>query len=345
MVEGLRWAVVDAGQASEHWDEWLSSFSDHHIRQCRAWAGLKSAAWEPIHTGLFNGPSPMALALCLKKRAPLGLAELVWINAGPAFQRARPVGQNLASLKGYVEGLKEQFGASNTLVRLNLEIPMDVEAQLVLRQAGFVRPLMPLGTSLTYWVDLTKDLDALREGFEKNWRHQLKQAEKAAPKIETGRDPALMRRYLPLHNALCERKNMPELKLDEGDLRLMAEELGERMTFFVLSVDGRDGCAGAVWTFGNKGWFALSAANEVGLKYNLPNAMYWHAITLLKAQGAKQFDLTGIDPRQGWGVFNFKRGLNAAPVELLGEWEWSPSDWTRRLFNLVLWWKRGSMPA
>jgi lipid II:glycine glycyltransferase (peptidoglycan interpeptide bridge formation enzyme) len=330
-ASGLTWRTVPLAEAQEHWDSWLTQFSDSHIRQSVAWATLKTGAWRPVFTAYFNGVNPIALGLCL-------------INGGPVYVKSRPHGQNLAALEGYLAGLKEHAASySRPVLRLRAEVAMDLQAQLVLRQAGFMRPLMPLDTGLTYVVDLTQSLDAIHANLERSWRQKLKQADIAAPAIATGRDRALLERYLPLHNALLKRKGLAAQRLSLADLEAMVARLGERLTFFVLSVQGKDGCGGAVWNFGGKGVFALSAANDWGLRHNLPNAMYWHAIRLLKDGGATRFDLAGIDPRLNWGVYNFKRGLNAPPIEALGEWEWSPSDWRRRAFNAALWLRRDKL--
>lgn len=345
MVNGLRWALVDSELAAANWDAWLEAFNDHHIRQSLVWSRHKASSWKPLRAALFNGPTPMAMGLCLQRSAPLGLANLFWVNAGPLFRKKRPADQDLAALKGFLEGLQEHLKTLRSpVLRINLEIPMDLKVQLVLRQAGFQRPLTPLGTSLTYHVDLRQGLEDIRSGLERNWRHQLGQAEKAEVLVESGRGQDLLRRYLPLHNALCERKGLKASRLSAENLESMARDLGRNIVFFMLSSQGRDGCGGALWTFGKKGWFALSSANDWGLKLNLPNLMYWRAIEHLKNSGAEVFDLTGIDPREGWGVFNFKRGLGLPPVETVGEWEWSPSDWGRRGFNLALWFLRNRLP-
>jgi lipid II:glycine glycyltransferase (peptidoglycan interpeptide bridge formation enzyme) len=220
---------------------------------------------------------------------------------------------------------------------------MDVGVQLVLRQAGFERPLMPLGTGLTYIVDLEKSLPELRENLEKNWRHQLVTAEKAGPEFSIGRDRSLLERYLPLHNELCIRKGLPGQRLTLAALEEMVEKLGDQIIFIIVSAQGRDGCGGAVWTFGDRSCFALSSANDFGLKLHLPNAFFWRAISHAKEKGSRQLDLAGIDPKDNWGVFNFKRGLKAKPVESLGEWEWSASPWLRRAFNGALWLKQDSL--
>lgn len=340
MVNGIRWEVVE--DASK-WDEWLSAFKDRHVRQCSAWAVHKAGGWKAVRTALFNGPTPMAMGLVLERKAPLGAATVYWLNGGPVYQKERPRHLDLAAFEGYLDGLLAFAAGRKAVVRLCGGAPMDLEAQLLLRQKGFARPAAPLDTGLTYVVDLAKPLEELKAGLERRWRGQLKKALDRAPKLEAGRDKALLERYLALHNHLCDRKGLKGLALHLRDLEAMRDELGSRVEFFVVTCDGRDGAGGAVWTFEGKAWFALSAANDWGLKNDLPNAFYWLLIERLKAAGLSSFDLTGIDPKDNWGVYNFKRGLGLPPVEALGEWEWASSPLLGRAFNAALWLRRGRL--
>ncbi|MBI4424837.1 MAG: GNAT family N-acetyltransferase [Elusimicrobia bacterium] len=340
---GVAWRVVGLEEAAARWDEWLSAFEDRHLRQTFAWGRHKAGSWTVEHTALLNGPTPMALGLCLTRALPLGAATVAWLNGGPVFRRKRPRDQDLASLEKYLEGLQEHLAPRRPMLRVSPAIAMDLDVQLALRQAGFARPLAPISSGLTYILDLALPLEELHARLERNWRNQLRAAEKAGAELAWGRAPELLERYLPLHNALVERKGLAGQRLSAEDLRGLVDTLGERITFVVLSVGGEDGCGGAVWTCGDRAWMGLSAANALGLKHNLPNLMYWRLVERLKASGARSFDLTGIDPKENWGVFNFKRGLRAAPVEQVGEWDWSPSDWRRRAFNLALWARGGDL--
>ncbi|MDP3541445.1 MAG: GNAT family N-acetyltransferase [Elusimicrobiota bacterium] len=344
MVNGIRWEVVPPDAAARDWDGFVSSFEDRHIRQSHAWGRLKTGVWTPAHAGVFNGPTPLAAALILERRLPLGAASLLWINGGPMYRKRHARGQDLSALHDFLEGVKERARSrGRAIIRLNFDGAMDAEAQLVVRAAGFARPLSPLGTGLTYRADLTRPLEEIRTGFEKNWRNQLSRAEKAGAVIEFGRSPELLRRYQPLHDALCVRKGLHGQRLSVADLERMSDILGESILFFVVSAGGEDGCGGAVWMLGDRAWFALSSANEHGLRHNLPNAMFWQVMKRLKEQGVGVFDFTGIDPAGNPGVFNFKRGLGLPPVENLGEWQWATSPWLARAIDAAIFARRDSL--
>ncbi|MBI2789627.1 MAG: GNAT family N-acetyltransferase [Elusimicrobia bacterium] len=344
MVNGIRWEILTPEAAARDWDGHVSSFDDRHIRQTAAWGRLKTGGWTPAHAALFNGPTPLAAALILERRLPIAAGSLLWVNGGPMFRKGLTRGQDLVSLKDFLAGLKERARAKGrSIIRLNFDVAMDLEAQLIVRAAGFSRPLTPLGSGLTYRADLTKPLEVIREGFERNWRNQLNRAEKAGATIEFGRSPELLRRYQPLHDALCVRKGLHGQRLSVADLERMTDVLGDSILFFIVSAGGKDGCGGAIWVQGDRAWFALSAADEHGLRLNLPNAMYWQVMRRLKEMGVEVFDVTGIDPAENPGVYNFKRGLGLPPVETLGEWQWATAPWLGRAFDAAIFARRDSL--
>ena len=345
MVNGMSWRVIPLAEAEKTWDVWLEGFADAHIKQTFAWANLKRGAWNPVFTGYFDGPTPMSLGLLMERAAPGGLMRVAWANGGPCFRKSVREGQNLAALRGWLDGAKKHLDAAGRgLLRINLAVAMDVKAQLVLREASFVRPLVPLSTGLSYILDLTLPEEEARTRLDRNWRNQLRQAEALSPTFDWGRGSDMIRRYLPLHEALCARKELAALRTTTAELERSAQALGERLQFALVGVDGRDGTGGAVWRLGDKAWGALFAADDFGNKRHLPNFYLMKVIARLKAEGAKTFDFMGIDPCANWGVYNFKRGLGAAPVEFIGEWEYAASDWTRRIFSAALWWRRDRMP-
>lgn len=326
MVSG--WRVV-SGAELERWDGWLASFPDGHMRQSRAWARLKAGGWRPLFTGHFEGGVPNALGLCLLRRAPLGAANLCWVNAGPVFR-------DLTALRAYLEGLKAHLAAvGRPVLRINPDARSSEELRQALGAAGFRPSAGRLDTGLTAVLDLGLSEEALRAKLDRKWRNQLKSAEKRSPVVEFGRGPAFAARFLPLYEALQRRKKVSE-RLTTASLAAQEEALGGSMTYAVASCEGKDGAAMVLWTFGARAWLSLAAADAHGLERQLPNFLYWRAALALKERGLREWDLAGVDPKGNWGVFNFKRGLAGETVERAGEWDWSPVPGARPLLNAAI---------
>lgn len=337
MVNGLSWRIVPDEEAARSWDGWLSEFSDAHVKQTSAWARHKTGGWTPVFTGLFNGPTPLALGLVLERAAPLGSLRVGWSNGGPCFRKKRPESQDYAALGGWLDGARERtLAKKRALLRVNLEVPASAETAMCLREGGFLPARTPLSTGLSFALDLTRSPEELRAGFARNWRNQLKQAEGKGPKLDWGREPALADRYAKLHEAMCARKGLEALRQDPASLRAHAAALGDNFVWAVASVDGRDGAGGAFWRLGHKAWFAFFAADEHGNSLNLPNAMLAMSLERLRAEGCTWLDLTGSDPGANKGVHHFKRGTGAAPLMFAGEWEYAASPATRLAFDAAL---------
>ena len=336
-MNGLNWRVVPEAEAAEKWDGWLADFKDAHAKQSMAWARLKSGRWRPAPAALFNGPTPVAMGLVLERDAPLGALRISWANGGPCFRKKRPESQDYAALSQWLAGARARcLERGRGVLRVNIEQPASAEIAFCLRENGFLPSRSPLGTALSFRLDLNRPLEELRAGFSRNWRNQLKQAEEKSPRLDWGREPSLVSRYARLHAALCARKGLAALRLSEDELQRHARALGERAVWAVASVDGRDGAGGAFWVLGKKAWFAFFAADDGGNALNLPNAMLAMCLERLRAEGVETLDLTGSDPGANRGVHHFKRGTGAAAELFAGEWDCASSPAARLAFDAAL---------
>ena len=320
---------VGAEEAAREWDGWLAGFEGRGVRQSNAWAAHKTGGWKPERFVLLDGGRPAAMALALTRRAPLGAATLAWINAGPLFRDA-------AALRALLDGLVAKFSrVPRAVVRVAPRVPATPEIEAALRGAGFVPARAALDSGRTVIVDLAKSLEDLRAGLDRKWRNQLKKAEAASPVFETGSDRAFLKRFLALHEETRGRK-----KLDDGitldSLEKAAKDFGPALTFMIGSAGGVDGCALSWWTIAGRATLWLSAASASGMTACLPNAAYWEAIARLKAAGAREFDLSGIDAAKNPGVTHFKLGTGGAEVAAPGEWDWSSSPLPKAAFNALL---------
>lgn len=327
---------VGAEEAAQRWDDWLAGFGARAVRQSHRWGLHKEGAWTPRRFVLDDGGVPSAMALALVRRAPLGAATLVWVNAGPVWRDA-------ASLRAFLAGLKENLAKTpRAVVRVAPRSPEDAATVAALKDAGFSPAKTSLDSGRTVVVDLTKDVDALRAGLDRKWRNQLKKAEAALPVFEYGNSKELLSRFLALHASTRGRKGLKD-GVTLGTLEKAARDFGPSLTFGVASAGGVDGAALSWWAFGGRATLWLSAANEAGMKACLPNAAYWDAFLRLKSLGATSFDLSGIDAKNNPGVTHFKLGTGGTELVTPGEWDWSSSALSKSAFNSLLSFVRGRL--
>ena len=81
-------------------------------------------------------------------------------------------------------------------------------------------------------------------------------------------------------------------------------------------------------------WDLLAAAGAQARKVYASHATLWALLEECNRKGLSWCDLSGVDPVHNKGVYDFKQGTGADPVEYLGEWEWAcprlcrlPANW------------------
>jgi len=77
-------------------------------------------------------------------------------------------------------------------------------------------------------------------------------------------------------------------------------------------------------SFGDTSIYLIGITNSNGRRLNANYVLLWQAILNAKNDGCKWFDIGGLNSTTPKGIAHFKKGLNAVPYELIGEW---------RLFN------------
>src|SRR6185312_15878589 len=213
--------------------------------------------WKPRFFGLFRG-TPRVLALALERRAPLGVARVAWINAGPVFELGSEA-EDLAALREFSASFCAFYG-SRAAVRVAPLARRSEAGAAVLASAGFAPAREALMSGVTSVLDLAPSAEELRAGLDRKWRNQLKKAESFSPRFEFGSGDAALARLHRLHEELCRRKGLEAERLPLAALKKAARDFGPALTFAVASVDGRDGCGMAWWTFAGRATLWVSAA-------------------------------------------------------------------------------------
>ncbi len=206
-------------------------------------------------------------------------------------------------------------------VSLLPELAASPENEALLRRCGFRR----IGPGYqTVWLDLTRDEEALRAGFARDWRQRLRGAEKIGLVIDAdwqaGNLPWLMKQeheqalgkgFRPMTGALAVRLRNALVKGGgDGDGALM-----------VTALDGGSPVAcGLFFRHGLVATSQISWASESGRKSGAMRLVLWRAALALKARGVRSFDLGGINPDAAPGVSEFKLGTGGQATETVGQY-------------------------
>jgi len=80
----------------------------------------------------------------------------------------------------------------------------------------------------------------------------------------------------------------------------------------------------------------MAAAGSEARKVYASYATLWGMAQECHVRGVNLFDFSGVDPQNNKGVWDFKRGTGAQPIEYLGEWECATSEFLRKVINFMM---------
>lgn len=314
------------------WDE-LNAGLQGSFFQTEAWARhKKNLGWDCLRAvGMENG-SPAAAAQFLLKRYPAG-ACLLWARGGPGGEP-----------KNWDAGLRRAVtdAARSRLLygRFCSYQARSPEKETALAEHGWQRPPSPLNRPFTFILDMGAGEADLRAGLSQNWAHNLRR----------GLKRCRVRRWRDAHaeDLLAVYRNMEAYKglaTQHGreELASLLAHLGENLVLYRADDESGSACAlraCAVWE--GRAWDLLAASSASGRKNYASYILLWSLLQEARAGGATQYDLGGADAAAAPGVFDFKKGTGARPVDYLGEWDWASPGWLRPWAARVLSLKAGA---
>lgn len=314
------WKLVKPDRKT--WKTWLTSFPEHSLFQLYEWGEQKARqGWTPQYWVFFSDDGvPIALLQNLIRIYP-DRTLLSWISGGPAGDLAL-LGDDLR-LK-----ILRSANAKRGYFRIFSQQMYEPRAALTLRSLGWGRVIQPLNSGLSMRLSLDREEKYLLEHMTKNWRHNLRRAQKQGLQVRVWEEPDV-EKIVQIYKSMEEYKGL-EKQYSQSSLDAMLSEMKEDV--LLLRCENTEGeiiGLRACMLTGNRAWDLLAATTVEGRKVYASYAVFWELLQRCKALGIEEYDLMGIDPLVNPGVYNFKKGTGADPVEYLGEWDWATSDWLR----------------
>jgi hypothetical protein len=307
----VRWRSFEG--APSEWDDALVSLGGD-LYQSHAWGNYRSrGGWRLLRAieRDSDGATTAMAQILLRRR--LGIT-ITWIPGGVAGDCRRWA----VSLPQF---LRREFGSA-TYCRVNILSEQTAKVKDALTTSGWRRPAARLGTGLSLELDLRPSAPERMNLASANWRHNLRRSGKYGLTVERWRQPdvrqmAMIYRDMEGYKGLAQQHS-------ETDLRAMIDSLGRRLLVF-RCLDGTGNLLAfrAAGVFRERGWDLLAAAAPAGRKVYASHAVLWALLEACREEGARTFDLGGVDPTSNKGVFDFKRGTGARLIEYTGEWEWA----------------------
>ena len=170
----------------------------------------------------------------------------------------------------------------------------------------------------TYWLDITPDLETLRQNLKKNWRNTLTKAENESLQIECSDEG----RHLACLIKHYERDKM-EKSYDGPSIKTiihLASEFSRGKNMLIATALFNDEPIAAILIFihSKAATYQIGYTSDKGRRTNAHYVLLWRMINELKERGINEFDLGGVNEETAKGVKRFKTGMGGKFTETLG---------------------------
>ncbi|APW44168.1 lipid II:glycine glycyltransferase FemX [Rhodoferax saidenbachensis] len=323
MLTWQRWT----GNAIE-WDALILRLEDFTVYQSHAWGEHRARfGWLPVRMVARRNSQVVAAAQILVRRYPLGVG-VVWIPGGP-------LGDIQSWNKDFRQAIRKLSGLKFLYCRFNA---LGVRANGVdemLDSNGWARSSQPLssGMSLEYRPSLPEE--ERLQMCSGNWRHNLRRSFKRglSTSVWANPDPVeMMRAY----------ESMQELKglaaqTSKDEIESLLSAFGKHCV--IVRCDDEQGnllaLRGAL-AMGGKAWDMFAVANPAGRKVYASHSAFWFLMNQCAIMGVQWYDMSGADPVNNRGVYDFKKGSGATDFTQVGEWDFASPFFLRKPVSYLI---------
>jgi peptidoglycan pentaglycine glycine transferase (the first glycine) len=329
----------------EAWDRFVAQQPTVSLLQTTAWGRLKSGFgwdWELVvlnHEAPSGGnSSPVAGAIVLYHKLPLGLGCIAYVPRGPLVAWADSPTR------------KELFAALDAAARRRRAWACWIEPEVLesgsdagLPQGGIAPLLTQLGyrptartiqPRSTIVVDISSTEEDILMAMKPKTRYNIRLAERKGVVVREG----TMTDVDTFYDLMEETGERDEFGIHTRAYYRMAYELFApkgQVALLLAEHEGEPLAGLMVFAVGSKSWYISGASSDRHRNLMPAYAVQWAAIRWAKAQGCTTYDLWGIPDADEatleaqfaersdglWGVYRFKRGFGGDIVRYAGLWE------------------------
>lgn len=284
-------------------------------RQYPAYARLAAerVGSESRYLVMFRDGTPFALANLRLKAIPL-LGRTALVSHGPVLLGDTTRGpDDLADAIGLLQGLE---GVGDVMIDPDPAWCLD---GIDLKTLPGLEPEPAPRHYRSIYLDISDDLDKLRQAFAPKWRGHLNRGEREGLEVRVSDRPADFLAMAPLLSDLTERKGFAVAQ-DCAFFARVAEACTGGETFLVHSVH-RDGELLSAHIGAYSGRFAtylLGATSARGRDLRAAYVAQWAVIQTARNRGIGWYDLGGIDPVLNENVYHFKVRMGGLDITTPG---------------------------
>jgi len=214
----------------------------------------------------------------------------------------------------------------------------------LLREKGYQSARQAVQHTATIRIDLTPHLDQIISGMKAHRRTQIRQYERDKGDWSFQCDDSsesLDAFYTLYHQTIA---NAGKKAKNNEDLRNMHGNLSKKRFSFIFIVRYQDRpVVGALnVAVGKRLWYLYGGSVKgEGAMSGSGFVLHWEIIKWAKDRGYEEYDLQGVpDPPNpddpAYGVYKFKRTWEGVLERLIGEYDYTPYPFLRRIVNWKL---------
>ncbi len=314
------------------WTDLTSQFDDLSLMQTWEYgeAVAKTGPWEIDRAVFENEGVPVGAIQAVIRRVALVQAGFAWVNRGPLWHspngaRGKRLGQMMSEARS--------LWVERQHLYLRIAPPVSkLEWNSVAPKDGDYSPSREGNGWVSSRLNLTEDLDLIRQRLDKRWRNSLSNAERREVTVRCDSNRSF-EQFLKLQRGEFALHSYPTTVTPKFLATLQSFLPTERKLLAFVATSG-ESLLGAVLIarYGRIGEFLAGVIEGAGRTANVGQLLLWQAIQHLKESGYRWFDLGGMDPdHTAPGIMNFKAGLNGQAYEYVGEFEAIDASWGNRL--------------
>lgn len=308
------WSKWDG--SDDQWNEIVLKLKNYNVYQSAQWARHKaSPGWSMIRMVRRSTNSVEVAAQCLFRRAPFK-SVVIWIPGGP-------IGNLSAVDSRLVQILKQTLDAKLIYVRCSMMSPHSSVIANDLASHGWRLSPHVIGAraSLIHHLDVDQETRLTR--CSSDWKRNLKRSKKISEPPYAWTNPDALE-ISAAYSLMDQFKQVRGLSLARSvqELQSLIETFGSNLLLFRSDdLDGSPLAIRGALRFGDVLWDFIALTTPSGRKTSASYAVFWMLAETSFQLGIKEFDLSGIDPVNNRGVYDFKKGAGADQIDFQGEWE------------------------
>lgn len=295
------------------WSEIIGQFDDTTIYQSWTYGDIMWGTERLSHLVLSSNGTPISGAQLRIVKLPMLPTGIAYVRGGPLWRLKDRPGDPYVFQRMLQALQHEYIHNRHLLLRIlpftTLETAGDMHA--ILEEENFV-PSGSATAGRTIIMDLRQSLEELRKGMQRQWRNNLKKAEKNNLTVVQGNSPELYDMFAGLYQEMHARKNFVEY-VDIEQYRLMQRNLADSSAMHIMICKQADRlCSALVCSAHGDTAINLLAAtgtHDLEQRLNSSHLLFWRMMEWAKNRGCTWHDLGGINAVRNPGGYQFKKGL------------------------------------